>query len=118
MLLLRTQRLLIAIVTLLFAAGHGHQVLGQYEVHHHHGLEMHTLGEVHEHEGGEHHEDESDPLADADHMLAHHSALAAVQPGIVTLIVLVAAIPLVDVSAEVMPEAPVVGIDYPPQLQR
>jgi hypothetical protein len=116
MLSLCAHRLLIVLVALLFAAGHGHQVLGQFEIHHHHGLEVHALGEVHEHEGDEQHEDGEDPDQDGDHMLTCHAALAAVPADGSVVIVVVRSVRLVGMHAEAMPEAPVAGIDYPPQL--
>ena len=113
---LRAHRLLLLCVALLFAVGHAHQVLGQYEAHHHHGLETHVLGAVHGHDGGEHHEDEGDSEKDSDHMKSCHAVVAAVSEQIISMIVARHSVALAAVCAEAMPEAPVAGIDYPPQL--
>ncbi len=113
---LRTHRLLLLLVALLFAVGHAHQVLGRFEAHHHHGVETHTLGDVHEHEGGEHHEDDGDSEKDSDHMMMDHATVADVPAQIISMVVALHSVARVDLSADMMPEAPVAGIDYPPQL--
>ena len=112
----RTHRLLLLLVALLFAAGHAHQILGRVEAHHHHGLETHALGAVHDHDGGEHQEDEGDSEKDSDHMKSDHAAVGAVPATIISMVVALHSVARVDLSAETMPEAPVAGIDYPPQL--
>ena len=109
-------RLLFLAVALLFAVGHAHQVFGRFEAHHHHGVETHALGDVHEHEGSEHHEDEGDSEKDSDHMKMDHATVVAVPAQIISLVVALHSVARVDLSAETMPEAPVAGIDYPPQL--
>ena len=112
----RAHRLLFLLVALLFAVGHAHQVLGRFEAHHHHGLEMHALGDVHDHEGGEHPEDDGDSEKDSDHMESQHATVEAVPEQIISIVVALHSVARVDLSAETMPEAPVAGIDYPPQL--
>lgn len=113
---LRNHRLLLLLVALLFAVGHAHQVLGRFEAHHHHGMETHMLGDVHEHEGGEHHEDDGDSEKDSDHMMMDHATVADVPTQIISMVVALHSGACVDLSADMMPEAPVAGIDYPPQL--
>jgi hypothetical protein len=114
--LLRHHPLLLWLVALLFGAGHGHQVLGQFETHHHHGWEVHSSGEAHPHDDGEHHGDEGDPDQDSHHMNTHHVVVAVIPAPAVVMIVAPLPVVLAELSAEAMPEAPVVGIDHPPQL--
>ena len=116
MALIRSQPLVLIVATFLFAVGHGHQILGQFEAHHHHGWEMHSLGEVHEHEGGEHHEDHGDPGKDSDHMLADHMVTAIAPAPVIAMVIALQKAALVAVIAETVPEAPVAGIEHPPQL--
>ena len=103
-------------VAALFALGHAHQILGQFETHHHHGFETHIAGDVHHHEGGEHHEDQGDPGKDADHMAGDHASVGVVPAQIVGLVIAAHPVALVDLGAEAMPDAPVAGIDHPPQV--
>lgn len=114
--LLRHRRVLLLLTALFFGVGHGHQVLGQFEAHHLHGLDTHSIGEVHNHEGGEHDEDEGDTGKDADHMLAHHATLAVVSASVISVVVTLHSVALVDWSILTMPDAPVAGIDHPPPL--
>lgn len=108
---IRTHRLLMLLVALLFAAGHAHQVFGRFELHHH------DLGiAAHNHDGDEQDHHDRDGQKDAEHMLADHAVIAVVPALIVSPIVAMHAVALVDMSAEAMPEAPVAGIDHPPQL--
>lgn len=107
---LRHQRLLLLFVALIFAVGHAQQVLGKFQAHHHE-IEMHAVGERDDHHGG------GDEQKDADHMLADHVVIAVVPASMVPPIVAMHGVALVDVRAVEMPEAPVVGIDHPPQLR-
>ena len=114
--LIRNHRLLLILVALFFAAGHAHQVFGQFKTHHHHGWEMHSLGEVHEHEGGEHHEDHGDPERESEHMLRDHMVVGIAPAHLTLMIAARHAVSLGNMRTESMPEAPVAGIDLPPQL--
>jgi hypothetical protein len=109
-------RLLFLAVALLFAVGHAHQVLGRFEAHHHDSVEEHAVGDLHDHDGGEHHEDGGDSEKDSDHMKMDHATVADVPAQIVSMVVALHSVERVDLSADAMPEAPVAGIDYPPQL--
>ena len=113
---LRNQRLLFLFAALLFAVGHAHQVLGRFEAHHH-GFEMRTVSEMDDHDTGAHDEDHGDRQKDADHMVADHAVIAVVPALMVPPIGVMHGAALVDVRAVEMPEAPVAGIDHPPQLR-
>ena len=112
----RKRRLLLLFAALLFAVGHFHQVLEKFEAHHH-GIEMQTHEERDEHNGGAHDEGEGEKQKDADHMLTGHVMMAVMPALMVPPIVAMHGVALVGVSAVEMPEAPVVGIDHPPQLR-
>src|SRR5215213_3411582 len=103
---LREHRLLLLLVTLLFAAGHAEQVLGRFLAHHHQG--QYSAGHD---EGEEKGDDDGDGKKDAEHKWQHASPAAVMQR---TLPVAVTAkvVALVKVGAVEMPEAPVAGIDH------
>lgn len=113
---LRKHHFLIFIGALLYVAGHVHQVLGKYEAHHH-GIEMQTGEERNGHHSGTHNESDEEKQKDADHMLAAHGVMAVMPALMVPPIVAMHGVALVGVRAVEMPEAPVVGIDHPPQLR-
>lgn len=115
MLFARNNRLILLFVSLLFAVGHAHQVFGRFEAHHH-GVETHTLGDVHEHQGGDHHDDNGDSEKNSDHMKSDHAMVVAVPTQIISVMGVLHSAARMELSAETMPEAPVAGIDYPPQL--
>ena len=109
---LRNHRFLLLLVALLFAMGHAHQVLGRFESHHHDA----DLAEHRDHDGDEHDQHDGDGKKDAEHMLEHDAVVGLVPAPIIPMIAALHSVTLVDISAEAMPEAPVAGIDYPPQL--
>ena len=109
---LRTHRLLLLFVALLFAVGHAHQVFGRYELHHHDA----EMAEHHDHDADEPDQHDGDGKKDADHMLEHDAVVGLVPAAIIPMIVALHSVALVDLSAEAMPDAPVAGIDSPPQL--
>jgi len=49
-------------------------------------------------------------------MLEHDAVVGLVPAAIIPMIVALNSVALVDMSAEAMPEAPVAGIDHPPQI--
>ena len=113
---LRHNRLLLILTALLFAAGYGEQVFGRFEAHHHHGAEVHSDATVESHEGEQHHGEDGDGQRDADHRLDHLAAIGTLPPVVFSLIVNVEVVALVEWRAVNRTEAPVLGIDYPPQL--
>ena len=122
MLLLRTHHLLRLLVALLFALGYAHQIFGRYELHHHGAVIVGHLDDAaaaeHDHEDEEHDHHDDNEQRNADHM-CEHASLAAVLPAlIVPMVVAQDSVALVVVSAGEVPEAPVAGIDHPPQLIR
>ena len=109
--LICSHRTLVFFVMLLFGAGHAHQVFGRFVTHHHDAecvLEHHAGDEERHHNG--------DSSKDAEHMDEHASLAGVVPPWIAPMIVTLHSMALVDVSPVEMPEAPVAGIDHPPQL--
>jgi len=109
---LRTHRWLLLLVALLFAVGHAHQAFGRFELHHH-GAE---IAEHHDHDAGEQSQHDGDGKKDAEHMLEHDAVVGLVPAAIIPMIIALNSVALVDMSAEAMPEAPVAGIDHPPQI--
>lgn len=105
----RIHHLLLLLVALLFAVGHLDLVLGSYDSHHH---DAEVTGHHDENAGGQH---EGSGEEDADHML-QHDGVVGVMPAITPKIIAPCSITLMDISILTMPEAPVAGIDYPPQL--
>ena len=106
--LLPRQRLLFVLIAIFFAIGHGHQLLGQFEKHDH---------------GSPYDQQHSSGDADSDHQetsnthsLVDHATAAVIPLTIVVVEVSSTVFALYGESTVTLPDAPVLGIDHPPQL--
>ena len=106
----RSRRLFLLLVILLFAVGHGHDVLGKF-VHHHHCEMPHQSSH-----SGQQQDDDDDDDDDADHLIEHHCTVA-IMP--VFQLMPIDELPLtgsIEIPAEIMPETLPGEIEVPPQI--
>ena len=107
--LLRPNRLLLCLVTLLFALGYGHQVFGKY-VPHHHSAEHATTSDA----GDD--DDDDQPANGPRHFAGHHHAVAVFSDFTVLPVGKLFAVGKMIVIPEAAPDAVPPRIDVPPQL--
>ncbi len=111
----RSHPLVAVLVVLLLAVGHGEQIFGQF-ARHHHEWQAHRDAEASGPKGADHQQGEGDPKRGDNCCLEHLNVIGAVPSVMFALIVNRQQVGLVATSVASRVEAPVRGIDYPPQL--
>lgn len=102
--------MLLALVALFFAIGHAHQVFERFEAHTHSGA-----AHPHDHDPSED-SDHEDPVNGNDHSAWHHLVTAVIDVAQEPLITRLEMLSMVESVAVLPPDAPVLGIEHPPQI--
>ena len=113
--LLLQRRFLLTLIAICFAIGHGHQLFEQFE-NHGHGLPNQQADYLQQDDSSSNDAD-SDPQNSSDtHVLVEHGASAVIPLAAILAALRSAAFALHGETATTLPDAPVLGIEHPPQL--
>lgn len=117
---LRSHRLWLALVALLIAVGHGHQVLEQFEMHYHAAVgpghpQADTCGDHYERHDGSGPKDQDSNSA-RDHLLMEHTSVAVVSVPFSYMPPVAGALLVASAAGQTAPESQALEIEHPPQL--
>lgn len=116
--------LLLALIALAFAFGHGHQVIERFHAHEH-GTAPECQDKVGEPcvalsaaQAGEHDSKHGEPATGHGHCCTHHSAAAVLHTPRLVLGAWMNGCDWLRSADALLPDAPVIGIEHPPQIAR